>query len=88
MGGKFTAVRSDASCRAGQMYVGPLGPKSAGSTADQAVNNVVIENNRWTEVKKHWSSNDRLSIHAGTSNVTVRDNYFQATNSSAINVSK
>jgi PKD domain-containing protein len=71
----------------GQIYVGPLGPESAGSTPTQHVDTVVIENNRWTEVKKHWSSNDRLAIHAGTSNVTVRDNYFQATNSSAVNVS-
>ncbi len=71
----------------GQMYVGPLGPKSAGSTPDEKVNTVVIENNRWEEVPKHWSSNDRVNIDAGSANIMVRNNIIDATNASGINVS-
>ena len=71
----------------GQMYVGPLGPDSAGSEADESVSNVVIENNRWEEVKGHWSGNDRVEIQPGTSNVMIRNNEIEATNSTAINVS-
>ena len=71
----------------GQIYVGPLGPASAGSTADEAVNTVVIENNRWEEVPKNWSGNDRVEIDAGSANVMIRNNVIDATNATAINVS-
>jgi PKD repeat protein len=71
----------------GQIYVGPLGPASAGSTANQSVSNVVIENNRWKEVPGHWSANDRVEIQPGTSGVMIRNNFIDATNSAAINVS-
>jgi hypothetical protein len=70
----------------GQMYVGPLGPASAGSSPKENVNTVVIENNRWKEVMKHWSMNDRLRIDAGSANIMVRNNIIDATNSTAINV--
>ena len=70
--------------RAGQMLVGPLGPASAGATAKDFVNTVVVENNRWKEVKGHWSIHDRIDINPGTANVMVRNNYIDATDANAI----
>ena len=48
---------------------------------------VVIENNRWEEVPKNWSANDRVEIDAGSANVMIRNNVIDATNAAAINVS-
>ena len=79
LGGQCLARRADL-CR-------PAGPASAGSTADEAVDTVVIENNRWEEVPKHWSGNDRMEIDAGSANVMIRNNVIDATNAAAINVS-
>jgi hypothetical protein len=70
----------------GQVYVGPLGPASAGSTADEMVNDVVIESNRWEEVADHPATNDHFEIQPGTENVMIRNNYIQSTNATAINV--
>jgi hypothetical protein len=70
--------------RAGQVLIGPLGPASAGATADESVNTVVVENNRWKEVKGHWSIHDRIDINPGTSSVMIRNNYIDATNANAI----
>jgi pectate lyase len=54
------------------------------SAKERGVSNVVIESNRWEEVKKHWSSHDRIHLNAGTTNIMIRNNFLQATNASAI----
>lgn len=68
----------------GQMLIGPLGPENPGATADASVNTIVVEGNKWEDVKGHWSNHDRVDINAGVDNIMVRNNIIDGTNATAI----
>jgi hypothetical protein len=70
----------------GQVYVGPLGPESAGSQPGSGVSWVVVENNRETQVPGQWMNNQRVQILAGVQHIVVRNNYFEASDVTGVQV--